>query len=171
MSDEKRYDVAILMGSPSDFEVMSEAAKVLEQFGVSFDIEVTSAHRSPDRTRQYIKQAESLGARVFIVGAGAAAHLAGVTAAETTLPVIGVPLAGSALNGIDALYSTVMMPGGIPVATMAIGKAGATNAGLFAVEILALSEPALRQKLGEHKTNLARKVEEASRQIKKQIAR
>ena len=171
MSDEKRYDVAILMGSPSDFEVMSEAAKVLEQFGVSFDIEVTSAHRSPDRTRQYIKQAESLGARVFIVGAGAAAHLAGVTAAETTLPVIGVPLAGSALNGVDALYSTVMMPGGIPVATMAIGKAGATNAGLFAVEILALSEPALRQKLGEHKTNLARKVEEASRQIKKQIAR
>jgi len=171
MSDEKRYDVAILMGSPSDFEVMSEAAKVLEQFGVSFDIEVTSAHRSPDRTRQYIKQAESLGARVFIVGAGAAAHLAGVTAAETTLPVIGVPLAGSALNGVDALYSTVMMPGGIPVATMAIGKAGATNAGLFAVEILALSEPALRQKLSEHKTNLARKVEEASRQIKKQIAR
>src|SRR5215471_3760814 len=99
MSERKRYDVAILMGSPSDLEVMSEAAKVLEQFGVSFDLEVTSAHRSPERTRQHIKQAEALGVRVFIVGAGAAAHLAGVTTAETTLPVIGVPLAGSALNG------------------------------------------------------------------------
>src|SRR5260370_19349190 len=99
MSD-KKYDVAILMGSPSDHDEMPEAAKILDQFGVSYDIEITSAHRSPDRTRQYIKQAEALGTRVFIVGAGAAAHLAGMTAAETTLPVIGVPLAGSALNGI-----------------------------------------------------------------------
>jgi 5-(carboxyamino)imidazole ribonucleotide mutase len=169
--NDKKYDVAILMGSPSDIDVMTETAKVLEQFGVSFDMEVTSAHRSPDRTRQYIKQAEALGARVFIVGAGAAAHLAGVTAAETTLPVIGVPLAGSALNGIDALYSTVMMPGGVPVATMAIGKAGATNAGVFAVEILALSDPELRQKLADHKTSLARKVEEASRDARQRMAR
>jgi len=168
MSDRK-YHVAILMGSPSDLDVMSEAARVLDQFGVTYDIEVTSAHRSPDRTRNYIKHAEALGAKVFIVGAGAAAHLAGVTAAETTLPVIGVPLAGSALNGIDALYSTVMMPGGVPVATMAIGKAGATNAGVFAVEILALSDPALRQKLVDHKTGLARKVEEASREAKKRL--
>jgi 5-(carboxyamino)imidazole ribonucleotide mutase len=166
---QNRYDVAILMGSPSDLEVMSEAAKVLEQFGISYDIEITSAHRSPDRTRQYIKHAEALGTRVFIVGAGAAAHLAGVTAAETTLPVIGVPLAGSALNGVDALYSTVMMPGGVPVATMAIGKAGATNAGVFAVEILALSDATLKQKLADHKVGLATKVEEASRDAKKRL--
>jgi 5-(carboxyamino)imidazole ribonucleotide mutase len=169
--NDKKYDVAILMGSPSDLDVMTEAAKVLEQFGVTFDIEVTSAHRSPDRTRQYIRQAEALGTRIFIVGAGAAAHLAGVTAAETTLPVIGVPLSGSALNGVDALYSTVMMPGGVPVATMAIGKAGATNAGLFAVEILALSDQALRQKLADHKASLARKVEEASRDAKKRLSK
>jgi 5-(carboxyamino)imidazole ribonucleotide mutase len=166
---DKKYDVAILMGSPSDLDVMTEAAKVLDQFGVTYDVEITSAHRSPDRTRQYIKQAEALGTRVFIVGAGAAAHLAGVTAAETTLPVIGVPLAGSALNGVDALYSTVMMPGGIPVATMAIGKAGAINAGVFAVEILALSNTSLRQKLIDYKSGLAKKVEEASREAKKRF--
>jgi 5-(carboxyamino)imidazole ribonucleotide mutase len=168
MSD-KKHDVAILMGSPSDLDVMTEAAKVLDQFGITYDIEITSAHRSPDRTRQYIHQAEGLGVRVFIVGAGAAAHLAGVTAAETTLPVIGVPLAGSALNGVDALYSTVMMPGGVPVATMAIGKAGATNAGVFAAEILALTDATLKQKLAAYKTGLAKKVEEASREARKRI--
>jgi 5-(carboxyamino)imidazole ribonucleotide mutase len=159
--------VAIMMGSGSDLEVMMEAGKVLRQFGIGFDVEVTSAHRSPDRTRRYVKESEERGVRVFIVGAGAAAHLAGVVAAETTLPVIGVPLAGSALNGVDALYSTVMMPGGVPVATMAIGKAGATNAGIFASEILALSDPALATKLKEFKSAQAKKVEEASREAKK----
>ncbi|HUK89653.1 MAG TPA: 5-(carboxyamino)imidazole ribonucleotide mutase [Blastocatellia bacterium] len=161
------YAVAIMMGSSSDLEVMMEAAKVLDSFGVSYDVEVTSAHRSPARTRDYVKRAEEGGVRVFIVGAGAAAHLAGVVAAESTLPVIGVPLSGSALNGLDALYSTVMMPGGIPVATMAIGKAGATNAGVFAVEILATSDSRLAGKLKEYKANLASKVEEASREAKK----
>jgi 5-(carboxyamino)imidazole ribonucleotide mutase len=168
MSD-KKYDVAILMGSPSDLDVMTEAAKILDQFGVSYDIEITSAHRSPDRTREYIKRAGALSTRVFIVGAGAAAHLAGVVAAETTRPVIGVPLAGSALNGIDALYSTVMMPAGVPVATMAIGKAGATNAGVFAVEILALSDATLGQKLADYRAGLAKKVEEASREAKNRM--
>jgi 5-(carboxyamino)imidazole ribonucleotide mutase len=155
------------MGSGSDLDIMLEAAKILKQFGVSYDVEVTSAHRSPDRTRAYVKQAEQQGAKVFIVGAGAAAHLAGVVAAESTLPVIGVPLSGSALNGVDALYSTVMMPGGIPVATMAIGKAGATNAGLFAVEILATADPDLAKKLLEYKVTLAKKVEEASQEAKR----
>jgi len=163
---EGTFTVAIMMGSGSDLEVMLEAAKVLKQFGVSYDVEVTSAHRSPERTRDYVRGAEAKGVRVFIVGAGAAAHLAGVVAAESTLPVIGVPLSGSALNGVDALYSTVMMPGGIPVATMAIGKAGATNAGVFAVEILATADEGLAEKLRDYKTNLAKKVEEASREAK-----
>jgi 5-(carboxyamino)imidazole ribonucleotide mutase len=164
---KNQYTVAILMGSGSDLDVMLEAAKILKQFGVSYDVEVTSAHRSPERTRAYVKQAEQQGAKVFIVGAGAAAHLAGVVAAESTLPVIGVPLSGSALNGVDALYSTVMMPGGIPVATMAIGKAGATNAGLFAVEILATSDPELAKKLRDYKVTLAKKVEEASQEARR----
>ncbi|HEY6327919.1 MAG TPA: 5-(carboxyamino)imidazole ribonucleotide mutase [Blastocatellia bacterium] len=164
---EKEFKVAIMMGSGSDLDVMLEAAKMLKQFGVSYDVEVTSAHRSPARTRDYVKRAEEGGVKVFIVGAGAAAHLAGVVAAESTLPVIGVPLSGSALNGVDALYSTVMMPGGIPVASMAIGKAGATNAGLFAVEILATSDPALGSKLRDYKATLARKVEEASQEAKR----
>jgi 5-(carboxyamino)imidazole ribonucleotide mutase len=163
---EKEFKVAIMMGSGSDLDVMLEAAKVLKQFGVSYDVEVTSAHRSPARTRDYVRKAEEGGVKAFIVGAGAAAHLAGVVAAESTLPVIGVPLSGSALNGVDALYSTVMMPGGIPVASMAIGKAGATNAGVFAVEILATSDPSLAAKLKEYKAGLASKVEEASREAK-----
>ncbi|HYL98914.1 MAG TPA: 5-(carboxyamino)imidazole ribonucleotide mutase [Blastocatellia bacterium] len=169
MTDYKQL-VAILMGSGSDLEVMMEAGKMLRQFGIGFDVEVTSAHRSPDRTRQYIKDAEARGVKVFVVGAGAAAHLAGVVAAETTLPVIGVPLSGSALNGLDALYSTVMMPGGVPVATMAIGKAGATNAGIFAAEILAVSDAALAAKLKEFKAAQAKKVEEASREAKRKVA-
>lgn len=148
---------------------MMEAGKLLRQFGIAFDVEVTSAHRSPDRTRQYIKDSEKQGVKVFIVGAGAAAHLAGVVAAETTLPVIGVPLSGSALNGIDALYSTVMMPGGVPVATMAIGKPGATNAGIFAAEILAVSDAELAGRLRDFKAAQAKKVEEASREAKKKV--
>ena len=157
------------MGSDSDLETMMEAARALDQFSISYDVEITSAHRSPDRTRRYVKTAEKRGTRVFIVGAGAAAHLAGVVAAETTLPVIGVPLSGSALNGIDALYSTVMMPAGVPVATVAIGKAGATNAGLLAAQILAVSDEALRAKLVEYKRGLAEKVEARSREAKKRL--
>ena len=166
---EQTNTVAILMGSESDLETMMESARVLEQFGIAYDLEITSAHRSPDRTRRYVKNAEKRGTRVFIVGAGAAAHLAGVVAAETTLPVIGVPLSGSALNGVDALYSTVMMPAGVPVATVAIGKAGATNAGVLAAQILAGSDPSLREQLAEYKRGLAEKVEARSREAKKRL--
>jgi phosphoribosylaminoimidazole carboxylase PurE protein len=166
---ETKKTVSILMGSSSDLEIMLEAARVLDQLGVSYDLEITSAHRSPERTRRYIGTAERDGTRVFIVGAGAAAHLAGVVAAETTLPVIGVPLAGSALNGVDALYSTVMMPAGVPVATMAIGKAGATNAAVLAAQILAVSDAGLAAKLSEYKRGLAKKVEDSATEAKKRL--
>ncbi len=161
--------VSILMGSDSDLEVMMEAAKTLEKFGVGYEIDVTSAHRSPERTRRIVGEAPSRGVRVFIIGAGAAAHLAGVVAAESTLPVIGVPLDSSALRGVDALYATVQMPGGIPVATMAIGKAGATNAAIFAVEILALSDEELQRKLQEHKRKLAEGVEQKSSALRERL--
>jgi phosphoribosylaminoimidazole carboxylase PurE protein len=163
--------VSILMGSDSDLDVMMEAAKTLEKFSVGYEIDVTSAHRSPERTRRIVAQAPSRGVRVFIIGAGAAAHLAGVVAAESTLPVIGVPLDSSALRGVDALYATVQMPGGIPVATMAIGKAGATNAAIFAVEILALGDEELRRKLLEHKRALADGVEQKSSALRERLNR
>lgn len=161
--------VSILMGSDSDLEVMSEAAKTLEKFGVPYEIDVTSAHRSPERTRRIVAEAPSRGVRVFIIGAGAAAHLAGVVAAESTLPVIGVPLDASALRGVDALYATVQMPAGIPVATMAIGKAGATNAAIYAIEILALADEALAGKLQEHKRRLAEGVEQKSAALRDKL--
>ena len=159
----------ILMGSDSDLDVMKEAARVLEEFGVAYEMDVTSAHRSPERTRRIVGEARARGVQVFIVGAGAAAHLAGVVAAETTLPVIGVPLDASALHGIDALYATVQMPAGIPVATMAIGKAGATNAALFAIEILALSDSGLQGKLQDHKRKLAEGVERKSASLRERL--
>jgi 5-(carboxyamino)imidazole ribonucleotide mutase len=152
--------VIIVMGSDSDLPVMEEAAKVLAEFGVPYEMRISSAHRSPKRTAEMAAEAAGRGVRVIIAGAGMAAHLAGVIAAETTLPVIGVPMGGSALNGMDALYSTVQMPGGIPVATMAIGKAGARNAGIFAIEILALGDPGLKEKLGAYRDQMAREVEE-----------
>lgn len=161
--------VSILMGSDSDLDVMMEAGKTLEKFGVSYEIDVTSAHRSPERTRKIVAEAPTRGVRVFIIGAGAAAHLAGVVSAESTLPVIGVPLDSSALRGVDALYATVQMPAGIPVATMAIGKAGATNAAIFAVEILALSDDGLRQKLQQHKRSLAEGVEKKSQALREKL--
>ena len=161
--------VSILMGSDSDLEVMKEAARVLEDFGVAYEMDVTSAHRSPERTRRIVGEARARGVQVFIVGAGAAAHLAGVVAAETTLPVIGVPLDASALHGIDALYATVQMPGGIPVATMAIGKAGATNAAIFAVEILSLADSGLQGKLQDHKRKLAEGVERKSASLRERL--
>jgi phosphoribosylaminoimidazole carboxylase PurE protein len=161
--------VAILMGSDSDLEVMLEAARMLEQFGIGYEIEVTSAHRSPNRTRRFIKAAEKRGTKIFIVGAGAAAHLAGVVAAETTRPVIGVPLTGSPLQGVDSLYSTVMMPAGVPVATMAVGKAGAANAGILATQILATGDERLAGKLAEFKQQLEEKVAARSREAKKRL--
>jgi 5-(carboxyamino)imidazole ribonucleotide mutase len=152
--------VLIMMGSDSDLSVMEEAAKVLAEFGVSSEVRISSAHRAPKKTGRLAAEAASRGVKVIIAGAGMAAHLAGVVAAETTLPVIAVPMPGGALNGVDALYAMVQMPGGIPVATMAIGKAGAKNAGLLAVQILALSNPSLAGRLLDYKVQMAAEVEE-----------
>jgi phosphoribosylaminoimidazole carboxylase PurE protein len=161
--------VGILMGSDSDYPVMSEAGKTLEKFGIPYEIEVVSAHRTPARAHEYATTAVSRGLKILIAAAGAAAHLAGVMAANTTLPVIGVPMGSSSLNGMDALLATVQMPGGIPVATMAIDKAGATNAAIFAAEILALSDPDIARKLVEHKEELVRSVDEKNARLKQQL--
>jgi 5-(carboxyamino)imidazole ribonucleotide mutase len=155
--------VLIIMGSDSDLPVMEGGAKVLAEFGVPFEMRISSAHRSPQRTASLAAEAAGRGVRVIIAGAGMAAHLAGVIAAETCLPVIGVPIGGGALNGLDALCSTVQMPGGVPVATMAIGPAGARNAGIFAVQILALGDAMLTGKLRAYREKMAREVEEKDR--------
>lgn len=152
--------VLIMMGSDSDLAVMEEAAKVLTGFGVPFEMRISSAHRAPRKTAALASEAAGRGIKVIIAGAGMAAHLAGVVAAETILPVIGVPTGGGALNGVDALYAMVQMPGGIPVATMAIGKAGAKNAALLAVQILAVADAGLASRLGDHRAQMAREVEE-----------
>ncbi len=150
--------VLVLMGSRSDAEVMGEVSRILAALGVPCTTTVASAHRSPARTQKLAREAEESGYRVIVAGAGAAAHLAGVVAAETVLPVIGVPLAGSPLSGLDALLSTVQMPGGVPVAAMAIGKAGAANAAYLAAQILALSDPELRKRLKELRREMAESV-------------
>src|SRR6202030_1990659 len=157
--------VSIVMGSDSDLEIMNEAAKALDDFGIAYEIDVTSAHRSPARTSEYARNAAGRGIKVIIAGAGGAAHLAGVIAAETTIPVIGVPIPSSSLQGLDSLLATVQMPAGIPVATVAIGKPGATNAGILAAQILGLADAAIAKKLGAHKEKLARGVEEKSRKL------
>ncbi len=153
------------MGSDSDYAIMSEASKVLDQFGVENEVLVTSAHRTPARTKKYVDQARKRGIKVLIAGAGAAAHLAGVVAAETILPVIGVPIGSSPLQGFDSLLSTAQMPGGVSVATMAIGRAGAKNAGLLAVQMLALSDARLTKKLDQYKKDMAKQVEAKSRKL------
>ncbi|MGD8628669.1 MAG: 5-(carboxyamino)imidazole ribonucleotide mutase [bacterium] len=148
-------EVAVLMGSKSDSEVMERAASVLARFGVEYSTHVLSAHRTPEKTRDFAREARKKGFKVIIAGAGMAAHLAGAVASETTLPVIGVPMAGSAVGGLDALLATVQMPAGVPVATVAIGGSGAHNAAVLAVEILALSDAGLRKKLAAYKKELA----------------
>ena len=162
--------VGILMGSNSDLSVMEEASKILEKFGIGHEVVVSSAHRSPERTRKYVVGASKRGIKILIAGAGAAAHLAGVVAAETTLPVIGVPIGSSALNGLDALLSTAQMPGGVSVAGMAIGKAGAKNAGVLSVQILALNDKNLQKKLLQFKKDQAKEVERKSRKLKSNYA-
>ncbi len=149
--------VLLLMGSSSDEEVMRAATEVLDGFGVEYRVEVASAHRTPDRVREIAAKAKSEGVGVIICGAGYAAHLAGAVAAHTTLPVLGIPLDSSPLGGLDSLLSTVMMPSGVPVATFTIGRAGAKNAAIFAVQILALKDSALAGKLEEYKRSLAGK--------------
>ena len=158
------------MGSDTDYPVMSETAKTLDKFGISYEMEVLSAHRTPARAHEYATTAASRGLKVVIAAAGAAAHLAGVMAASTTLPVIGVPMATSTLNGLDALLSTVQMPGGIPVATMAIDRAGAVNAAIFAAEILGTSDAEITRKLMVHKEDLARAVAEKNSRLQQQLA-
>jgi 5-(carboxyamino)imidazole ribonucleotide mutase len=162
-------EVLILMGSDSDLPVMEEAAKVLKEFGIGFEMHISSAHRSPKRTSALASGAVSRGIKIIIAGAGMAAHLAGVVAAETILPVIAVPLPGGALNGVDALYAMVQMPGGIPVATMAIGKAGAKNAGLFAVQILSTANPGLQNRFAEYRAKMADEVAEKDAELQKRL--
>jgi 5-(carboxyamino)imidazole ribonucleotide mutase len=157
MANEPR--VLILMGSDSDWPVMAEAHKALAAMGVQCEVHVSSAHRTPERTGKLAREAAGRGIQLIICGAGAAAHLAGVVAAETALPVLGVPLAASELNGLDALLSTAQMPGGVPVGCLGIGKAGARNAGLLAARILALSDAAVAARVREQREQMAREVE------------
>lgn len=163
--------VLVLMGSDSDLPVMEEAAKVLAEFGIEYEIRISSAHRSPRKTAALAAEAAGRGIKVIIAGAGMAAHLAGVVAAETVLPVIGVPMGGGPLGGMDALYATVQMPGGIPVATMAIGKAGAKNAGIFAVQILSLGDQRLVGSLRCYRERLAEEVTAKDTALQKERAR
>jgi phosphoribosylaminoimidazole carboxylase PurE protein len=157
--------VSVLMGSDSDLPVMKEALETLKKFGIPYELFLTSAHRTPERTTAFARKADERGVKVLIVGAGAAAHLAGVVASQTRLPVIGVPIDSTSIGGLDALLSTVQMPGGIPVATMAIGKAGARNAALMAARILALNDATLRKRLQQHAEQMAREVEEKHKKL------
>jgi len=152
--------VAILMGSPNDYEEMKAAEEALARLSVEVDVRVISAHRTPERLTRFLAGAEEAGIEVLICGAGGAAHLAGVTAAHTLLPVLGVPIQGTPLSGLDSLLSTVQMPGGIPVATFGIGRSGAKNAGLFAAAILARKDPALRKRLEEYRAQESARVPE-----------
>ena len=161
--------VGIVMGSDSDMGVMQSAADVLKDFGVAFEITVASAHRSPQRAAVWASTAPERGIKVIIAGAGHAAHLAGAMAAHTSLPIIGVPIDSSCLQGMDALLATVQMPPGIPVATMAIGKPGARNAGILAVQILALADAGLSKKLAEYKQDMAAKVEQKAKKLQSSI--
>jgi phosphoribosylaminoimidazole carboxylase PurE protein len=157
--------VGIVMGSASDWSAVEPAARLLKDWGIGVDVTVASAHRAPGLVQEYARTAASRGLKVIIAAAGHAAHLAGVLAAETILPVIGIPLPSSALQGLDSLLSTVMMPAGVPVATMALGASGAKNAAVFAAQILALSDPAIRTRLEQHKKDLAAGVTKQTEQI------
>jgi 5-(carboxyamino)imidazole ribonucleotide mutase len=164
-----KAQVGVIMGSDTDVPVMSETINTLKDFAIPFEVEVTSAHRSPARTHEYASTAAERGLKVIIVGAGGASHLAGVVAAETTLPVIAVPVVTTPLAGLDALYSTVQMPAGIPVGVMAVDKPGARNAAIFAAEIIAVSDSKLAARLRQHKEQLARSVAEKSARVKQQF--
>ena len=159
-------EVGIVMGSDSDLAVMEETAAVLKQFDIPYEMTVASAHRSPERAAKFAASAQKRGVKVIIAGAGHAAHLAGNLAAYTSLPVIGVPIDSSCLQGLDALLSTVQMPPGVPVATVSIGKSGARNAGILAIQILALSNPELSQRLQTYKKELAQQVDQKARKLK-----
>jgi len=161
--NDKGFKVGIIMGSKSDLSVMKLAADTLEEFGVDYEMRIMSAHRTPEEVTEYSRTAASRGVKVIIAGAGAAAHLAGVVAANTVLPVIGVPLAGGPLGGVEALYSTVMMPSGIPVATVAVG--GSVNAAILALQIMSTSDEDLTYKLLEHRARMKEKVIKANEEL------
>ena len=157
--------VGILMGSDSDLPIMQEAAAMLQEFGIEYEMTIASAHRTPKKVLEYSQSAEKRGLKVIIAGAGWAAHLAGVVASQTTLPVIGVPIDSSPLKGIDALLSTAQMPGGVPVATMSLGKSGAKNAGVFAAQIIAIGDVKIANRLKVYKVEMEREVEEKSKRL------
>lgn len=163
--------VGVLMGSDSDWPLLEDTAKTLKQFGVTFEVRVLSAHRTPERAAEYAQTARERGLKVLIAAAGGAAHLAGVIAAHTVLPVIGIPVKGGALDGLDALLSTVQMPAGIPVATVALGRSGAVNAALLAVQILALNDPALVTRFVAHKQELCDKVTKGNERVQGELAK
>ncbi len=169
MAQKQGPRVGILMGSETDLPVMTETAKMLERFGIAYEIEIVSAHRSPARTSEYARTAVARGLKVIIVAAGGAAHLGGVVAAETILPVIGVPIPSTTLQGLDSLLSIVQMPGGVPVACTSIGKPGAVNAAVLAAQILATSDPALAKKLFTYKADLARAVAKKNQKAKREF--
>lgn len=155
MAMPKKAEIAILMGSDSDLPVMGESEKILKEYGIGYEVRILSAHRSPDAAMKFAKTARVKGVKVIIAGAGGAAHLAGVIASHTTLPVIGVPMETKELKGIDSLFSTVQMPSGVPVATVTIGKTGAKNAAILALQILSIRDKALAKKLERFKKSLA----------------
>ena len=157
--------VSIIMGSKSDYEIMKNCADTLEKFHVKYELVISSAHRSPERTKEYIKEAEDKGAKVFVAAAGMAAHLAGAVSATTTKPVIGVPMKGGAMDGMDAMLSTVQMPAGMPVGTVALGRSGAVNAAYLAMQILAITDKELAIKLKEDRVVKAKQVENDSREV------
>ncbi|MBP5509734.1 MAG: 5-(carboxyamino)imidazole ribonucleotide mutase [Kiritimatiellae bacterium] len=167
--ERKMIKVGIVMGSDSDWGVVQKAVTTLRQFGVESEVRVISAHRTPDIACEYATTAEERGLKVILAAAGGAAHLAGILAANTVLPVIGIPVAGGALNGLDALYATVQMPSGVPVATVAVGNAGPTNAALLAVQILGTEDAALRDKFRAHKQTLREKVVKADAKIREAV--
>jgi phosphoribosylaminoimidazole carboxylase PurE protein len=169
MTRKARPLVGIVMGSDSDMDVMAETAQTLKKFGVPFEVEIASAHRSPARASEYARTATERGLKVIVVAAGGAAHLGGVMAAETTLPVIGVPIASTPLAGLDSLLSIVQMPGGVPVACTAIGKPGAVNAAVLAVQILATGDAKLAARLAGYKAELARAVADKSEKVKREF--
>ena len=160
---DKKIMVGIVMGSDSDIPVMEETSQILDKFGIGYETNIISAHRTPKKAHQYAATAQNRGLEVIIAGAGGAAHLAGVIASLTTLPVIGVPMQTQALGGIDSFLSTVQMPSGVPVATMAIGKAGACNAAILAAQILGIKYPRIREKVKRYKEEIAKSVEEKNK--------
>ena len=162
--------VIVVMGSASDWPIMQSTGEMLDRFGVPYEVTISSAHRAPRRTGALARDAAERGIKAIIAGAGGAAHLAGVIAAETTLPVIGVPIDSSSLQGLDALLATVQMPRGVPVATVAIGKAGAANAGVLAAQMVALTEPEVSERLRQYKSELAAGVEKAAETLQAQLA-